>query len=995
MKLRRWQIGIIVLALLLENPLVAMADPISGTVLTTFLVSLAVSAATTAAQLLLAPLLTPKPKPVDKDKLQGEIKVTAIGEGVPIPEIYGGRQGDNIGGVEHGGIIVYASQIRKEVITIPGGGGGKGAPRAPAQREHHYYQDYAVLVGRGELDVLQIKANTDVIYSGVGNNLPIGTGYEAETATLAGTATATADASCSGGQKVTGVGGTGTITYNNVSAIQGTYELTVFYKTPTAANYPLNVTVNGFTYPSIILYNSNITVGTEVITVELISGVNEIVLSHPSPSADIDRILIGQSVVTCPPNFPICCEDSSSIEPIPCAAFVVSGVKNPTYANPIASYDNLSLVDPLVEDMRGIAEYNYPAKEDSDGLTEIESNLTGASIRIYPGNQTQLPDPMLQAHFNTKYGAGATPAYRGRCLVVIENLEITKYSAIMPNFTFITQNRNVLNLGTMFKDRVKRAGLLDSEIDFTALEGIPIRGVPIMQNQPPRSDIEHLSRIFDVDVYQDADGIIRGVIPTETVSATIPIEELEVQEGWSPSEESNELPAPVVSIIRDEIQLPKRFAVGYTDAGDQFKSKQVLAQREFTVSNRHDAFETGISMTEVEAQAFADRELQKLYAEKDGVKISTFYKYAEVIPTSLIAVEELDGNFTKMRVKAVEGWIPGVLEISGVTRNITEVNPRVETRTNSLQLKVVERMVVPAPVIGTLIDLAMMRTSEYETGMYAAACLTNSSYTWRGGALFVEKAYGWEKIAEFASQSTIGRTIDDTEGALPDQTGAPSLVPEEGTTLIVDLFCGTLDSANSLEIADRKNMCVVGNELCQFESATKQVGYPNRWVLEGFYRLGKGTDGVGHTQAERFVLLDSAVKWIPMDESEIGLTRTYKFVGSNQDINSVSSVDFTYVGNTTQTSSFVATATDDYGINLKDGIVLVDASSKDVKITLPRPTFAENHEPFLIKRVDDSSNTVIVESENSELIDDSSSYGITSQYETLEVFAKNGQWWVK
>jgi hypothetical protein len=999
---RYFQVATILTALLLENPQQTYGLPAGFA--TAFFIGLAVSAATTAAQLLLAPLLTPKPKPIDKDKLSGDVKISAIGEDVPIPEIYGGRFTDGIGGFAHGGIIVWASPVRKVVVTVSGGGGGgKGGPRAAPQREHHYYQDYAVIVGKGPLNVLEIKANTDVIYSQFGlpnpNEPPPGTSWEAEGATLAGGATAVVDGACSGGQKVTGVGGGGTVTWN--ALVGGNpnepFELTIFYKSQTAADYPLRVTINNTIVRNITLPNSGGAV--QFVTLfEYLSPVssNSIELGGDVETADIDRIFISQlPIQSCDPSDPNCIPTLYG-DTIPSGYAVVSGVRDPNFVNPVPTIDNISLTDPVEMDLRAFEEYNYQPKEDADGMVEAEV-IPATAVRIYAGTPDQLPDPLLQAFFNTKYGSGATPAYRHRCLVVIENLEITQYSGIMPNFTFRTEHQTIRTLGAMFEDRAKRAGLADSEIDFSALDAIKLRGVGIMQKQAPRVEMERLTRIYDCDVYESSEGVITGVIPSETVVRQIPLEELEVKEDYKLTEGSKDMPAPVESVIRDDYQLPKTFSVGFFDAANNFETAAASAIREGTVSERSESYDTQIALTKPEAQRFADRELQKLYAERIPLKISTFYKNADIQPTDLIEVEELDGTFTRMRVKAVEGWIPGSLTMTGVTRNILETNPRVETTTTNLQ-RVMNKIDVPSNIIGTIIDIAILRSTEYTTGYYVAATTPHPIYKWKGATLFVEKAGGYEKVDDILKQATMGITaINGIEGEnkLPPQSGGLGIagVFESEVSIYVDLYSGDLETATDPELADRANTCIVGNELCQFKEAERIDGYPNRWLLTGFERMGKGTSDL-HNVQERFVLLNSAVKFIPVDYSEIGVARTYKFVGSGQLIDNVSEVAFTYQGNTIQTSGNTEYVDANYDVGLKDGIIEVSALAAMRTITLPLPTLALYHEPFTIKKVDASANAVRVECGGIS-IDGAAYFDLLYENESADfVVSPTGEYWL-
>lgn len=62
----------------------------------------------------------------------------------------------------------------------------------------------------------------------------------------------------------------------------------------------------------------------------------------------------------------------------------------------------------------------------------VATNILAGYVRIYLGDETQLPDPTIEA----VQGVGNVPAYRGQAYVVFTDLDVTKYGARIPNFTF-------------------------------------------------------------------------------------------------------------------------------------------------------------------------------------------------------------------------------------------------------------------------------------------------------------------------------------------------------------------------------------------------------------------------------------------------------------------------------------------------------------------------------------------------------------------------------
>ena len=59
-------------------------------------------------------------------------------------------------------------------------------------------------------------------------------------------------------------------------------------------------------------------------------------------------------------------------------------------------------------------------------------DLSQGVYRIYNGDETQLPDPLIEIY----KGVGSTPAYRGMAYVVIEDFPLADFGNRIPNFTF-------------------------------------------------------------------------------------------------------------------------------------------------------------------------------------------------------------------------------------------------------------------------------------------------------------------------------------------------------------------------------------------------------------------------------------------------------------------------------------------------------------------------------------------------------------------------------
>jgi transcription elongation factor len=87
------------------------------------------------------------------------------------------------------------------------------------------------------------------------------------------------------------------------------------------------------------------------------------------------------------------------------------------------------------------------------------------------------------------------------------------------------------------------------------------------------------------------------------------------------------------------------------------------------------------------------------------------------------------------------------------------------------------------------------------------------------------------------------------------------------------------------------------------------------------------------------------------------------------------------------TSSNVTEVTSDYTITSSDGVILADASSGSIDITLPAGV---NNKYYIIKKTDSSANSVTIVG----TIDGDTNKVITQQYESLTIIYKTNQWWI-
>lgn len=88
-----------------------------------------------------------------------------------------------------------------------------------------------------------------------------------------------------------------------------------------------------------------------------------------------------------------------------------------------------------------------------------------------------------------------------------------------------------------------------------------------------------------------------------------------------------------------------------------------------------------------------------------------------------------------------------------------------------------------------------------------------------------------------------------------------------------------------------------------------------------------------------------------------------------------------------------APITADYTAPLGVSFIPVDASSGAVTVTLPAVDESSGRR-ITVKKIDNSANTVTVDGNGSETIDDATTQIITTQYDSICVMSDLSEWWI-
>jgi hypothetical protein len=173
---------------------------------------------------------------------------------------------------------------------------------------------------------------------------------------------------------------------------------------------------------------------------------------------------------------------------------------------------------------------------------------------------------------------------------------------------------------------------------------------------------------------------------------------------------------------------------------------------------------------------------------------------------------------------------------------------------------------IKGPSILQALNLPRLRTQDDKPGMYVA--VTGLLPAWDGARLYLSTDGG------LTETHVLTMTVRATMGELA------AGVTASGEPITVDLYDNAeVESITAAQLADRQNGFAITttgvSEVGQFQTATK-IG--DEWELTDTLRGQLGTTAAAHNTGDAFLLLDSAVYFLPMDSSLVGKEVTFRAV---------------------------------------------------------------------------------------------------------------------
>lgn len=575
-----------------------------------------------------------------------------------------------------------------------------------------------------------------------------------------------------------------------------------------------------------------------------------------------------------------------------------TGAYDPTVgADP--GYDPSLPPDPQANYILPIDRANNSIPLDGDGVGSGTIQGGGSLFAIYPGNDTQSPDPTIESDIDAKYGTGSTPAYRNHSLVVHKQFSLSRWSGIVPNMTAAWQHQTLITLDDIFASFCERVNVKDADgdYDFSLLSTITSRGMLLAGRLFTPAEVIGSQGIQLAYGYfaTEAEGQI--VAYPEGSEPSVTINDTEI--GYLDNEaDPPDIIPEVESILAAEFTLPKQVDVKFIDPDNDWEPNTQSSKRQITDGVGTDLLEVQLTMLKDEARAMASRKLYQDYVSGTVHKFTLPWTYLYLFPGYRVIINRAEGFTHTLRLTSINGGI-GVLECEGVAL-VPEIYTQPAPEITGPGHQPVQ--LIPAMTIVMLLDTPLLRdgddTDNNGVGFYMAGTpRTGLGQVWHGFALYISRNGVWSLVDSAGLPATVG-TVVSVSGL---NTNDSSVFDRSGV-FTVDLY-GTSASLSSLTETDllqdaTKNLALVGDMVIQFATATQLSGFPNRWQLSTLLNARRGTENhLSDTFTnKRFVLIDGAVKFVSAQLSDLDGTFSYRAVTAGQSLDDAATVSFVWTG---------------------------------------------------------------------------------------------------
>ena len=459
---------------------------------------------------------------------------------------------------------------------------------------------------------------------------------------------------------------------------------------------------------------------------------------------------------------------------------------------------------------------------------------TRHNIRIYVGHQNQVADPLIQS----VEGAANTPAYRGLCYVVFEELPLKDWGNRIPSLNFEV-DAGPATLADVLGDVMDLVGIGPDLRDLSRVAGIPVAGCILAQQAAARDFLDALLRVYAVDLAEIDERIV--ALPRGgPVALSIDEGDLGARVWQGPT---HEVPAPIEIERAAELELPARVDVCYMEAAREYQQAEQRAIR-YTKTRVAEArtLKLPLVLTASEARQVAERQLYTEWLERTRYRFALGPRYWRLAPGSIVSLP-VGGERRRARITAME------IGLFAEARCEAVLDDGAVLAQEAAGASVPTRPAARDSIVPTAFTAWSGRELRDEDGLapgfYVAA---GGGAGWRGcGVYYSPDGTTWIACGEI-SQAVPWGTATSALAEWADPSAW-----DTANTVAVQMQAGGLGSMSQAEVDAGLNAAVLGNEIIGFATATFMGG--GDYTLSTLRRGRRGTPTDGHQAGDLFVLV--------------------------------------------------------------------------------------------------------------------------------------------
>jgi hypothetical protein len=440
-------------------------------------------------------------------------------------------------------------------------------------------------------------------------------------------------------------------------------------------------------------------------------------------------------------------------------------------------------------------------------------------VRFYNGDQNQQADNVVTAIEENRVGVGNVLGWRGRAVMVLEELNLTDFGNRLPSFEFIVEVAGTtVTVGETIAEILEDGGFGEAEYDVSGVTGNFI-GLNIRGAQKPKTILQPLYIAYQFISYESEGKTFFQ--DKETIQTLTPL--LDDLTTHAPGQTVRRL-----MNVQDVAELKNLNAltIKYRDPEEAYQTKEARALRTTPIPGADtEEISLDLALPKDEAQQLAATLFAQSKASARAVQIRLPPSYEgrirEGLALNLLGVY---GQDWRVIVARVERGADNIFIVEAYEDDLESYDQVVITAESSGSSSGGPDTQDGPNNVATLIDSVLFEVAplkdshRHEVGFYLAATNSDQRRAWRGAGLYrsTDAGVSYINTHRITHEAVIGRVISSTE--------VPVLVEviDRVNTIRVEIVnhAFELSSVTEEECRQGHRMYLIGKEVVGAATAT-------------------------------------------------------------------------------------------------------------------------------------------------------------------------------